>query len=314
MASPVPFTLEDTFQNPATGVVIYRIRVSDPETSDCPTVRYLTAPSPPEGASHTIPDHRGSNLAFDTVPAGDWNIGRLVVSSNDDATKGKFVLPSTEISALDTSLGLLSAGPVWHDARFDLIHLLDAFYAQRNRQLDDGSYIKSDQANVQCTGHVSALVLPSPFVRNSQGEQPQDKVVGIWAWQPGHAHGIANESHIYSLLQQRQGNDNEENNETPLAARFLGHITDNGTRVIGFLLEHIPGVRAADPEDIEACRDALGKLHKKGIALGGGLRRENFLVKPDGSVLLQGFGGAFETRKDEVFEEETEKFEREVLV
>ncbi|TGJ78160.1 hypothetical protein E0Z10_g10604 [Xylaria hypoxylon] len=29
------------------------------------------------------------------------------------------------------------------------------------------------------------------------------EVIGVWAWPPGHAHGIADESHIYSIIQAR---------------------------------------------------------------------------------------------------------------
>ncbi len=38
----------------------------------------ITAPKTPKGASG-VPDHRGQLLVFDTVPAGDWKLGRLVV-------------------------------------------------------------------------------------------------------------------------------------------------------------------------------------------------------------------------------------------
>ncbi|KAK3292616.1 uncharacterized protein B0H64DRAFT_467898 [Chaetomium fimeti] len=299
MALLIPFTVESAHQDSTTGLVLYRIRVPVPGTTNAhegPTIRYLTASNPPEGASNRIPDDRGRNLSFDTVPTGDWNLGHLV--TNSDGTK--FVLASTEPSSLDKSVGLLDAGPTWHDTQFDLIHLLDAFYEQRKLQPDNtnnnNNNNNNNYTNIQCSGHVNAAVLPSPF--NPNHISAQDKVIGIWAWQPPPTHGIANESHIYSLLQAR-----DRDPGSVAAARFLGHITDNGTRVVGFLLEHVVGARSAGPGDVDKCRDALRRLHAVGVAYGGGLRRESFLVgtEPEGSVLLQGFGGAFETREEEVF-------------
>ncbi|KAH6842316.1 hypothetical protein B0I37DRAFT_381662 [Chaetomium sp. MPI-CAGE-AT-0009] len=292
MASLVQFTVEGAHQEQTTGLVLYRIRIPVPGTTNAhegPTIRYLTASNPPEGASNIIPDYRGRNLSFDTVPTGDWNLGHLV--TNSDGTK--FVLASTETSSLDKSVGLDDAGPTWHDTQFDLIHLLDAFYDQRELQPFNDTD-NDNHSNIQCSGQVNAVVLPSPFPNHPSS---QDKVVGIWAWQPSLTYGIANETHIYSLLQAP---------DPGLAARFLGHITDNATRVVGFLLEHVVGARSAGPGDLDGCLDALRRLHAVGVAYGGSLRRESFLVKTDGSVLLQRFGGAFETGEEEDFVAELE--------
>ncbi|KAH6854940.1 hypothetical protein B0I37DRAFT_410986 [Chaetomium sp. MPI-CAGE-AT-0009] len=54
-----------------------------------------------------------------------------------------------------------------------------------------------------------------------------------------------------------------------LVPRFLAHVTGNGSRVIGSLLEHIPGAREAGPADLAGCRSALERLHALGIAKGG---------------------------------------------
>ncbi|KAK4099609.1 hypothetical protein N658DRAFT_498094 [Parathielavia hyrcaniae] len=288
MAYSVPFTVDSAHQDSATGLVLYRIRVPVSATTNAhegPTIRYLTASSPPKGASNSIPDDRGRNLSFETVPAGDWNLSHLATTS--DGTK--FVLASTETSSLDKSVGLLDAGTTWHDTQFDLVHLLDAFYAQRKLHPDNNDTCAA--ANIQCSGHVNAAVLPSPF--NPNHPSAQDKVIGIWAWQPGLTYGIANETHIYYLLRAR--------GDPGLAARFLGHITDDATRVVGFLLEHVVGARHAGPGDLDKCREALRRLHAAGVAYGPSLRRESFLVTIEGSVLLQGFGGAFETDEEEVF-------------
>jgi hypothetical protein len=302
MASFVPFTVENAHQDPTTGLVLYRIRVPVPGTTNAhegPAIRYLTASNPPEGTSSSIPDDRGRNLSFDTVPTGDWNLGHLVTNSNGT----KFVLASTETSSLDKSVGLLNAGPAWHDTQFDLVDLLDAFYDQRKRQPDNDTDTNTDNhngPNIQCSGHINAAVLPSPFPNNHPSAQ-EDKVIGIWAWQPSLTYGIANESAVYSVLQARD--------QGGLVARFLGHITDNATRVVGFLLEHVVGARSAGPGEVGECRDALRRLHAAGFAYGKSLRRESFLVKTDGSVLLQGFGGTFETGEEDVFAAELEGLE-----
>jgi hypothetical protein len=99
MVSPVSFTVEDVYQGWPNQPVLYRIRLAAH-----PVIRYLTAPNPPQGASG-IPDFRGKLLAFDAVPAGDWNLGRLVVSSAAES-KGKFILDSVETAQLDEAVGL----------------------------------------------------------------------------------------------------------------------------------------------------------------------------------------------------------------
>ncbi|KAM5354003.1 hypothetical protein ACJ41O_000653 [Fusarium nematophilum] len=61
---------------------------------------------------------------------------------------------------------------------------------------------------------------------------------------------------------------------------FLGHIHENG-RVIGFLLEEVPGARTAEPGDLAACQRSLQKLHELGI-LHGDINKHNFLIRGDG--------------------------------
>lgn len=67
--------------------------------------------------------------------------------------------------------------------------------------------------------------------------------------------------------------------DTGVGPRFLAHITEgiNG-RVIGFAMEWIPNARAAGPGDLEACKEALGRLHALGFILGD-INNFNFLVR-----------------------------------
>ncbi|OIW34243.1 hypothetical protein CONLIGDRAFT_566105 [Coniochaeta ligniaria NRRL 30616] len=304
MASSVPFTVEDVYQGWPNQPILYRIRVPAHATGDShpdQVIRYLTARNPPKGASG-VPHYRGELLAFNTVPARDWNLGRLAVSN--DSAEGRFILASTETAHLDEAVGLLDAGPAWRDKKVDLVDLLDALNDYRKSDLanDNKDEVSRMVTDIQCMNHVSAVVLPIPASIATATLGPE--VIGVWTWQPGHAHGIAAESHTYSVIQAR---------DPGLAPRFLAHVTDNGTRVIGFLLERVSDAREAGLADLEKCRDTLRRLHALGIAKGGPLRRHSFLVRGDGAVLLQGFGGSFETTDREVLGLELEGLEH-VLV
>lgn len=120
--------------------------------------------------------------------------------------------------------------------------------SNNHRQLhsDNDIDVNNDKyTNIQCTGHVHAIILPSPFPGQYQTPN-QNTVIGIWAWQPSLSltYGIANESHVYSLLQAY---------DPGLAVRFLRHINDNATCTIGFLLEHVLGAYYAGPGDLDKC-------------------------------------------------------------
>ncbi|KAK7420321.1 hypothetical protein QQZ08_010454 [Neonectria magnoliae] len=68
---------------------------------------------------------------------------------------------------------------------------------------------------------------------------------------------------------------------------FLGHIHEDG-RVIGFLLEEIPGVRPAEPGDLAACQRSLERLHALGIKHCD-INRHNFLIREDNEAVLIDF-------------------------
>lgn len=72
-----------------------------------------------------------------------------------------------------------------------------------------------------------------------------------------------------------------------IGPRFLGHVSEGG-RVVGFLIENIAGGSPAKPDDSEACRTALSRLHRLGYKHGG-VNRENFLIRPKGKVTIIDF-------------------------
>ncbi|KAJ6443689.1 3-ketosteroid-delta-1-dehydrogenase [Purpureocillium lavendulum] len=78
-----------------------------------------------------------------------------------------------------------------------------------------------------------------------------------------------------------------------IGPKFLGHLTEGKDgRVVGFVAEWVAGARAAGPEDIDGCKQALGRLHGLGIKLGD-INKYNFLVRGDGhDVVLVDFEAA----------------------
>jgi tRNA A-37 threonylcarbamoyl transferase component Bud32 len=54
---------------------------------------------------------------------------------------------------------------------------------------------------------------------------------------------------------------------------------------MGFLLEEIKPCRHAGPNDLEACREVLGKLHRLGIKHGE-TNLHNFLIRNGTAVLI----------------------------
>lgn len=79
---------------------------------------------------------------------------------------------------------------------------------------------------------------------------------------------------------------------TGLTPKFLGHVTESG-RVVGFLLEWVEGADQARPATLNACREALARLHERGI-YHGSAHAENFLCcssndEGEGKVLLIDF-------------------------
>jgi len=64
-----------------------------------------------------------------------------------------------------------------------------------------------------------------------------------------------------------------------ITPRILAYVTeDKYGRVIGMAIELLDNVRVAGIDDIEECREVLGKLHSLGILSGESLRRLSFLI------------------------------------
>lgn len=292
--------------------VLYRIRVPASGTANLDEgqrIRYLTAPKLPADTdkippgrsllltSNTalaglgeIPQSRPFLLAFDIVPAGNWNLGRLMLSSAGD----NLVLSSTELSDLEKTIELGDGGPAWCGRTVELTDLLDVMKSGDN-QNGPGRRPK----DIQCMNWLHAEIIPTPSSLSSITSG--SNVVAIWSWEPSDIHGIADATHNYSIINAR---------DPGLAPKFLAHITDNGTRVVGYVTERIVGAREAGPEDLEKCRATLSRFHALRLVHDSGPPwRHMFLVRSDGTMLLQHFGGCRETTDTEDMEHNLEDLE-----
>jgi hypothetical protein len=216
-----------------------------------------------------LPDTSGEYLGFDAVPIGDWNIASLVLNAD-----GKFALAFTEKKLLP------NATLTWHASKIDF--------------LDLGLMDDNDDDNMQLGGHFPSGIFPSP---KSLGPI---KVTAFWNLdlKGEHNHGLLRESHIYSLLQ-----------DTSIAPKFLAHLTECHDRVVGYVLEAIPG-RPARSSDLDVCREVLQKLHSLGIAHGS-LTPNAFLIHHDAPVAqMQFFYSSYETTDRAVLNKEMSSLEK----
>ncbi|OCL09845.1 hypothetical protein AOQ84DRAFT_11476 [Glonium stellatum] len=166
----------------------------------------------------------------------------------------KFTMGSTELMTLD------SIKKTWYPQMVDYLDLKDA-------------HSDEDEDELQCQHQMRSGVFHTRF--------DVDKVIVNWEWDPQCVYGVNHETEIYSLIQGHN-----------IGPRFLAHITENRNRVIGFMVERVPG-RHATYSDLQACREVLSKLHNLGIAHGS-LEPDIFLVTDD-RVLLHSFAGSFQT-------------------
>ncbi|KAK5627976.1 hypothetical protein RRF57_003691 [Xylaria bambusicola] len=160
-------------------------------------------------------------------------------------------------------------------------------------------YVDYKPTDIQCMGCIGSAILPTP--PNLAKMTPSSEVVAIWSWEPDTIHCIATDTQNYSIVNAR---------DPDLAPKFLAHIVDNGTRVVGYIIERIPDAREAGPEDSEKSRATPRRLHTVGLAhdLGSPIRHE-FLLRTDGAILFQGFGGLRQTTDRETMDHDLEDLE-----
>ncbi|KAK2734633.1 hypothetical protein FQN57_001627 [Myotisia sp. PD_48] len=234
----------------------YRIRTAQG------VIKYFKAENP-SGVTAFYPCGSLNDLGFSTVPAGDWNVAQLVKvegeeekEAADDRAVTKLVVGSVEHRPL------ASVKHVWHPNRLDH-HPFESH----------GDPLDLSQKDPQCKGLIlTHSIVPSPL-------HPSGVLIS-WEWGLDSVYGVDRETSVYSLI---EGHD--------IGPTFLGHLTENDDRVVGYIVEKIHG-RIATLEDLEACRLVLSKLHKLGIA-NGALDASNFLVTDEGRVVLHGFTACY---------------------
>lgn len=319
----VPFTIDNAlpgFLSHPDSPDLYRIRIHPEHAApDGPTIKYLAAPN----TSKTLTGpgahfRRRNNLAFDRVPTGNWIVGQLMAITDKGSNSGKLHLASTtptnDTTAALNALGLSSAKPIWHDTTVDLADCRNkpqphsppwtTITTNTNKEV----HLPRPTA-LQCMDYVSASIILAPptittnTTANNPPKQEEEEAVLISDWLPGHWAGIEHSVLAHQAIDSR---------DPGLAPRFLAHVTENHSRVVGFLLERIPDAREAGPADLGGCRAALARLHALGVVKGQYLARHSFLVRGDGGgeVLVQGpFGGLLleDGDREEVMEKEMEK-------
>ena len=305
----VPFTIDNVISGMRAfpdSPDVYRIRIQPEHAAQGgPTIKYLAAPN--TSKTLTGPDahtRRHNNLAFDRVPAGDWVVAQLTVADDEGEQQGKLKFASIEANTTDAlnGLGLASAEPTWCGKTVD----------ERDCRPKDDSPGWSATTTVittpagekrqvhlptptplQCMDYVSAYLVhtPADILLTHPDPAASETAILVKDWLPGHWAGISNESRNRQIIAER---------DPGLTPRLLAHVTENGgpspaspgSRVVGFLLEHVPDAREAGIADLAACRAALARLHALGIVGGrggGGLSRHSFLVRADdGSVMVRG--------------------------
>lgn len=217
----------------------------------------------------TFPDLRGQHLAFQAVGRGDWTVGWLGLAGD-----GRLVLRSTD------NMRLPDVGVLWHTSKIDFLDLPPRL---------PGSNTEDE---LQCYDQLAARIIPTP---------PQlgkfRAAIAFWLWQPPLSVGLGPESEIYEMIHDHD-----------IGPKFLAHITENGDRIIGFVVERLEA-RIATASDLGKCSAVLAKLHGLGIAYGG-LTRQSFLV--DDSIdraYLHSFASSYRTTDQRVLDEELRSLE-----
>ena len=157
-----------------------------------------------------------------------------------------------------------------------------------------------DWLDLQLGQKIMSNVYTATFVKNTLGatSAAADLIVKFARF-PWELHYYDDETSFYESI-EGQG----------IGPKFLGHLTEE-QRVIGFVLERIKDARHADPGDLEACQNALTKLHQQGI-LHGDVNKHNFLVREaDGrkTVTIVDFECASDCTEEVTLKEELESLQ-----
>ncbi len=203
------------------------------------------------------------------LPGGDWNVAQLVHTGPDDEL----------IVASVSTLALPDVMDAWSGVKVEEESLGRRLLASNEEVLQMNHYLQFSHLGLG----IPELGVPRVLAYTDP-----------WYHYPS---VLANENTIRRLIQ-----------DAGISTKLLGHVSEKGGRVIGFILEPV-AARQAGIEDLEECQAALRKLHELGIAHGR-LSRSSFLIlKDEGRALLQGFHSSFETSDPELLAGEIAQIE-----
>ena len=211
--------------------------------------------------------HETQHLAFEAVPDGDWTLAHLA-----HAQDNKLVIASVEKKRLP------DVADAWYPAKINLQSLgkpVDPVWA------DDMFYVGF------------------PWAATFNGPPGHDVPRVLAVWEQWYHHPS------YSLTPEIQNRGLIDGHD--IAPRFVGHLTENGDRIIGYLVESVDA-RPASIGDLAACRAVLQRLHSLGLAHGR-LRRDNFLILENGHALLKDFFLSHRTNDQSILDAEMAKVE-----
>ncbi|KAK0712321.1 alpha-galactosidase A [Apiosordaria backusii] len=132
-----------------------------------------------------------------------------------------------------------------------------------------------DHLDIERTEYLALLTQECKWKADSGPERMIAKMARFY-WEVQYMEA---ETRMYQVLEGRG-----------IAPKFLGHVHEAG-RVIGFLLEKIPDGRHAEPADLEICKVALRRFHGLGF-VHGDCNKYNFIIRPNGQVVLIDFDKA----------------------
>ena len=141
-----------------------------------------------------------------------------------------------------------------------------------------------DQNALQCAGN-------GPHVTVRCGHFGMDQVIAHLEWDPSSIYPIDHYTDIFFLIDGRG-----------IGPKFLAHITENNSRVIGYVVESVRGCYATHA-DLEPCRAVLSRLHALGL-VHGMLHSQSFIIAEDGRAMLHDFGTCFKSDDPNSFVDE----------
>ncbi|KAK3317417.1 hypothetical protein B0T19DRAFT_291494 [Cercophora scortea] len=217
-------------------------------------------------------------FGFNTLPRGDWNVGHL---TRQPGKHNKFLLTSIQKLRLP---GLVSLFPSSHTNIIPYVDHTSPFQRPLPRSHPQSAgWLSAGVSELTKDQNVS-LFNADPVLLTT------DTKFYHAPWHAASLPGsdLRHAATIYARIPPTHA----------VAPRLLAYLTENkGERVIGLAIELLEGARFAGPTDLAECRAVVARLHALGIVYGARLRRESFLVVPDGGrgrtrAYLQDFVGA----------------------